>query len=103
MKEMNRKDRLNATTLMNLRNAGAYFSLILPRELQRLNESIMISKMKIPTLVSSIEVLFIIIVVPRNNPKTDPNSVTKIGNQILDHHFKSQPFLEVKFLPWFFS
>ena len=33
---------------------------------------------------------------PRTNPETEPNSITKIGNQILDHHFKSRWFIEVE-------
>ena len=42
MKVINEKHILNATTMMNLKKAGAHFSLILPRELQRQNDSRMI-------------------------------------------------------------
>ena len=33
---------------------------------------------------------------PKTNPKIEPNSITKNGNQILDHHFKSRWFIEVE-------
>ena len=79
MKVINKNHTLNSTTVMNVRNAGAYFSLILPRELQRKNERRMISKMKIQTLVSSIEVLFIILWFPRPTPKQIPILLQKLG------------------------